>query len=155
MPMRLRNAAALSSLTLLCSCAAGPAPGPKSLLPTVSIEFGEITAFADLVEARVTVSNTTIEPILVEAVELEGQLPWFHGGPVSLSGGLRERRNEYLHDPEAPGVTAPVFTGDWLLLPAEARTVSERCRARFARQKVRLFFRRLPVEELCEEGYFP
>jgi hypothetical protein len=149
--------------TLLASCAQGPPPTAKPaadfgrLEPVVSIRFDKTPAFGQLAEATLTVTNATVEPILIESIDLEGQLPFLAEGGVSLPGGLRYRSGGdfYLYDSRRPGETPPVFAPDRLLLPAESHDLRARIRVRLSRQPVEISFRRIPMNDLLDGAYFP
>ena len=123
----------------------------------MSIRFDSSPTFGQLAEATLAVTNATVEPILLESIHLEGQLPFLAEGGVSLPGELRYRRGGdfYLYDSRTPGETPPVFAADRLLLAAESLDLRARIRVRFSRQPVEVTFRRIPMNDLLDVVYFP
>jgi hypothetical protein len=147
----------LALLALLLGCAA---PAPEPLRPLVSIEvLGDAPPrFGELREARISVLNTTVEPILLRSIVLEGQVPAFWELQASVKGRLRysESNKQYVLGTVYPDLTPRVVADDTLLLPAE-RTVFENVpvRCRFEKQRLKLYYQSVPFPLLLECAYFP
>ncbi len=119
---------------------------------------GDPIGFGELRDARVTVSNTTAQPILIRTVSLEQQIPFCLDLQSSLRGMLRYRESINAFDlyPGYPQSTPRVFADDTLLLPGE-QTVFDAVplRARFAEQGVFVYYQIFSFPELLRLVYFP
>ena len=151
----------LLSLVLLLSGCADKAPDvtPDPLTPTAYIHFVETgpLVYGELRRARITVTNSTFQPILFRSVELEGQLPFVYRSPEPLLGELRfkDSTGHFTYDSEAEAETESVFLDNMLLLPGENLSVEQDIRLRFGRQRIKILFQRIPTFDLAEQVYFP
>jgi len=132
----------------------------EPLVPTAVLEFlrKDPVQYGQLREARLAVINTTIEPILIRSVTLEGQLPFCLELMTSFPGRLDEKRatDTFLFSPDAPGITPRVFAGNLLLLPGESWSFEPvLLRARFFEQDVSIRHQVISQDVLLKNVYFP
>jgi hypothetical protein len=132
----------------------------EPLAPTATLEFlrKDPVQYGQLRETRLAVINTTIEPILIRSVTLEGQLPFCLELMTSFPGRLQEKRaaDIFLYSPDGPGVTPRVFAGNLLLLPGESWSFAPvLLRARFFDQDVSIRYQAISQDVLLKNVYFP
>src|SRR5881628_1396842 len=98
-----KNSLGIISSLLLAACQSEPPLNKETAIPKVTVAFlaGEALKAGELKKAILTISNTTLEPILIQNVELIDQLPALRRGLQSLPGSLIEKQatHQFLYDP--------------------------------------------------------
>ena len=138
-----------SLLLAMLGCESDPpaalpgAPGPLVHV-SLSLRDGE-ARFGELAVATLVVANGGVQPILVRAIELPGQLPdpvcWLGSRPGRLL--YDSRWDRYVWRFRERGETAAAFAAGWLL-PGEILTTERVVRVRGPRQEVSVVYQEVP-----------
>lgn len=158
-PSRLWLVASLAA-PLGCGGCGGPETEPRAPSPSVTLEFldREPVRFGELREARLTVLNTTFEPILIRSIHLPEQLPFCQDLMTSLEGRLREKAvfEQFHYYPDLRGQTPRFFADDTLLFPGEQTSLEPVViRCRLVTQGITLRYQSIPLPDLLARAYFP
>ena len=133
----------------------------ERLRPLVLLEYVDDAPirFGDVRDVRVTVVNSTIQPILLRSLEMENQLPFAIELQRSFDGDLRYRKGLDVFDffPGLARRTTPrVMADDTLLLPGEQTTFGDiLIRTLVPRQKLTVRYQEMQISTLLRSVYFP
>lgn len=144
---------------LVASCESSP---PKFPDPNVFVEIVDAAErpvrFGELRPAKVTVFNSTVQPMLIRSISLDDQLPICLDLMASLDGRIVERKtfDAWDYQPHLPAKTPRVFADDTLLLPGE-KTIFDAglVRIRFREQGATVWWQTISVVDLLRNAFFP